>query len=170
MIKDIDYNENLREVLNQIRKGAFLTVKSGESINTMTIGWASFGIIWNRPILMVMVRKSRHTYGVIEESNNFTLSVPVNVDLKKALAFCGTYSGRDLNKFKEMNLSIAKAKSVDSPIIKDCDYHYECKILFKQMMDTENLDQSILNKHYPIGDHHTIYFGEIVESYYLLNK
>lgn len=165
MTKDIKYNWNLELVLDQIRKGAFLTVKSGGGTNTMTIGWASFGVIWNKPILMVMVRKSRHTYELIEKADNFTVSVPVNKDLKKSLAYCGTYSGRDVDKFKEMNLSVKKSKSVESPIIKECDYHYECKIVFKQDMDPKELNEDIHKKNYPIDDFHTLYFGEIVESY-----
>lgn len=165
MSRDIQYNEDLQKVLDQIKKGAFLTVKSKDMINTMTIGWASFGIIWNKPIIMVMVRKSRHTYNIIEESGNFTISVPVNVELKKALTYCGTYSGRDVDKFKEANLSLKKAKSVESPIIKECDYHYECKILFSQPMNSGNLEQSLVNRFYPTDDLHTLYFGEILESY-----
>lgn len=131
----------------------------------MTIGWASFGIVWNKPILMVMVRKSRHSYGIIEKADNFTVSVPVNMDLKKALTYCGTYSGRDVDKFKEMNLNLKKSKKVDTPIIKECNYHYECKIVFKQDMDPKELKEDIRTKNYPIDDFHTLYFGEIVESY-----
>lgn len=165
MTKDLFYNENLQEVLDQIKKGAFLTVKSGDITNTMTIGWASFGVIWGKPILMVMVRKSRHTYEIIEKADNFTVSVPVNKDLKKVLAYCGTYSGRDVNKFKEMNLNLKRSKAVDTPIIKECNHHYECKIVFKQEMDPKELDQDIRKRNYPIDDFHTLYFGEIVESY-----
>lgn len=165
MKKNIPYNENLNEVLNQIKKGAFLTVKSGDILNTMTIGWASFGIIWNKPILMVMVRKSRYTHNIIEKADNFTVSVPINVDLKKALIYCGSYSGRDVDKFKEANLTEKKSQAVISPIIKECDYHYECRILFSQPMNAGPFDATLNNRFYPTGDLHTIYFGEIVESY-----
>ncbi len=165
MTKDILYNQDLEEVLNQIKKGAFLTVKSKEDINTMTIGWATYGFIWNKPMLMVMVRKSRHTYDIIEKSDNFTVSVPVNKDLKKQLAYCGTYSGRDVDKFKEMNLTFKKSKTVETPIIKECNFHYECKIVFKQDMDPKYLSEEIIKRNYPIDDYHTLYFGQIVESY-----
>lgn len=164
---EILYNKDLDIVLDQIKKGAFLTVKSGDDVNTMTIGWATFGIIWNKPILMVMVRKSRHTFDIIEKGDSFTVSVPVNLNLKKALAYCGTYSGRDVDKFKEMSLTLKKAKSVESPIIKECNYQYECKILFSQGMDENSLDLEIKKKNYPIDDYHTLYFGEIIESYIL---
>ncbi len=165
MFREIKYNEDLDIVLDQIRKGAFLTVKSGDKLNTMTIGWATFGIIWNKPILMVLVRKSRHTHEIIENASDFTVSVPVNKDLKKALSFCGSYSGRDIDKIKEAKLTTKKAVSVDTPIIKECNYHYECKILFKLHMNEENLHEDIVKSSYPIGDYHTLYFGQILKSY-----
>ena len=37
-------------VMERIKKGAFLTVRADGSINTMTIGWATIGYIWQRPI------------------------------------------------------------------------------------------------------------------------
>ena len=165
MIKEFNYNENLEKVLSQIKKGAFLTVKSGDKINTMTIGWASFGVSWNKPIMMVMVRKSRYTYDLIENVDNFTVSVPIDIDLRKALTYCGTYSGRDVDKIKEMNLTLKKSKKIDAPIIKNCNYHYECKILYSQKMNPDALDVNVLNKNYPIDDYHTFYVGEILQSY-----
>ena len=165
MLKEFNYNENLEKVLEQIKKGAFLTVKSNDKINTMTIGWASFGIFWNKPIMVVMVRKSRYTYSLIENVDNFTVSVPIGIDLKKELAYCGTYSGRDVDKIKEMKLNLGKSKKIDAPIIKDCNYHYECKILYSQKMNPEALDKNILSKNYPIDDYHTFYIGERLQTY-----
>lgn len=165
MPREFNYNENLDKIIAQIKKGAFLTVKSDDRINTMTIGWAGFGVMWNRPVITVLVRKSRHTYGLMENADNFTVSVPVDIDLRKALTYCGTYSGRDIDKIKEMKLTLGKSKSVETPIIKDCNYHYECKLIYSQPMDPNLLDKDILSKNYPIDDYHTFYIGEILESY-----
>ena len=62
-MKRIDYMSVAPKTMDQIKKGAFLTVKSGDVINTMTIGWATIGYVWRKPIIMVDVRLSRHTYG-----------------------------------------------------------------------------------------------------------
>lgn len=167
MKKDFKYNENLGPVLDQLRKGAFLTVKSKDKLNTMTIGWGNIGIMWNKPVFMVMVRGSRYTFDLIKNSKDFTVSIPINVDMKKELSYCGTYSGRDVDKFKEANLIVDKSKSVDSPIIKNCDFHYECKILYNQQMETQTLDSKIMARQYPHYNLHTLFYGEIVESYQL---
>jgi len=34
----------------RIKKGAFLTVKAGDSMNTMTVGWGLVGFIWQRSV------------------------------------------------------------------------------------------------------------------------
>ena len=165
MKTQMKYNENLEKVLTQLSKGAFLTVSDGINTNTMTIGWSNIGIIWNKPVIMVMVRKSRHTYSIIKNAKDFTVSLPINVDLQKALVYCGSYSGRDVDKIKESQLSVTKSIDIVSPIISQCDMHYECKIIHSQEMIPENLDINIKERFYINDDYHVLYFGEIVNSY-----
>lgn len=162
---EMRYNENIEKVLNQLSKGAFLTVSDGTNINTMTIGWANIGIIWNKPTMMVMVRKSRHTYSIIENAKDFTVSIPIEVDLQKSLVYCGSYSGRDVDKIKESQLSLKKSTSTITPIIAQCDMHYECKIVHSQPLAPQNLEVDIKERFYITDDYHVLYFGEIVDSY-----
>ena len=165
MIKEISFNDKLKEMLNQINKGAFLTVTDGEKTNTMTIGWGNVGIVWSKPIFMVAVRYSRYTYNLLEKATDFTVSIPIEKDLKKELAYCGTYSGKDVDKFKECNLNIKEGRKVASPIIGDCELHYECKVVYKQAMEPGTLNDSIKNKYYKNKDYHVLYFGEIIDCY-----
>ncbi len=165
MTKDVGFAESAKEMFGQLPKGAFLTVKQGDRINTMTIGWAATGIIWGKPILMVTVRYSRHTYGLLDGAKEFTVSVPVNVDLKKELAFCGSKSGRDFDKFAELDLTAQPGKVIATPVIGQCDLHYECKVVYQQAMEPALLDQEIKKKFYPKPDYHVIYYGEIVACY-----
>lgn len=164
-MEKMEFNEYLDEVVEKIKTGAFLTVKYQDKINTMTIGWATFGVFWNRPIAIVAVRKSRYTYELIQDSDNFTLSIPSTSDFKKALSFAGTYSGRDLDKIKKLNLTLKKSNIVDTPVIGNCDYYFECKKIFSQEMNPINLDKGIENKFYQVENYHTFYFGEIVDCY-----
>ena len=162
----VNFTEHFEKGMEFLRtQGAFLTVKSGDKVNTMTIGWGSIGYEWNRPIFTVLVRKSRYTYELIENSDNFTVSIPLSRDLKNALAVCGSKSGRDIDKFKECNLSLEKSRKVDTPIIGECELYYECKIVYKQEMNSELLSKDIVESAYKTGDYHTLYYGEIVETY-----
>lgn len=163
-MKDLNYMSIAEDDLKKIKKGAFLTVKAGKALNTMTIGWATFGFIWQKPIMMVAVRSSRHTFELMETAKDFTVTVPSG-DMSKETAFCGTKSGRDLDKFKMCNLEITGASRVVSPIIKTPGHHYECKIVYKSAMNPAYLDKDYDASLYPQKDYHTLYFGEIVACY-----
>lgn len=161
-----NFTLRLEEAMNFLHKyGAFLTVKDGDIANTMTISWGNIGFEWNRPIFTVLVRKSRYTHGIIERSNEFTVSIPLNDDLKEALAFYGTKSGRDMNKYEIFPLAIEPGKSVSTPIVSDCKLHYECRVVYKQDMNPELISDSVKESNYKNGDYHTIYYGEIVDCY-----
>jgi flavin reductase (DIM6/NTAB) family NADH-FMN oxidoreductase RutF len=159
----MDYMTVAEKAMGRIKKGVFLTVQSGDMVNTMTIGWATFGYIWRKPIMMIAVRSSRHTFGIIETAKDFTVSIPA-VNMDKEIAFCGTKSGRDMNKFNACGLKAAASKNVVSPIIKVPGLHYECQIVFKAAMDPEHLAETYASL-YPEKDYHTLYFGEIVACY-----
>lgn len=162
---DINFNELSKEMLQQLQKGTFLTVKNGDKLNTMTIGWGSIGIMWNKPILMVPVRYSRYTYGLIDQSQDFTVSVPLKGDMASELAYCGTKSGRTVDKLKQLGLTIVEAKKVNTPIIGECQLYFECKIVYKQAMDPKMLDIEIKDINYANDNFHVLYYGEIVSCY-----
>jgi flavin reductase (DIM6/NTAB) family NADH-FMN oxidoreductase RutF len=162
-MKQVDYMAVAEKAMAEIKKGVFLTVKAGEVLNTMTIGWATIGYVWRKPIFMVAVRDSRHTFGIIEKAADFTVSVPMT-DMKDAVMFCGTKSGRDYDKFKECNLELAASQKVISPIINTAGIHFECKIMFKTAMDPVYMDPEYESL-YPEKDYHTLYFGEIQACY-----
>ena len=129
-MKNVEYMSVTDDSMKKIQKGAFLTVKSENMLNTMTIGWATFGIIWSKPIMMVAVRLSRYTFGIIEAAKDFTVTVPA-ADMHKEITYCGSKSGRDVDKFKMCKLETTDGRQVASPIIKAQGRHYECKIIYK---------------------------------------
>lgn len=165
MLREVDFANASKDFLEQLKKGAFLTVKDGDKVNTMTIGWGSIGYVWNRPVVMVMVRRSRFTHGLIEKSGNFTLSLPLKGQMKDALAVCGTKSGRDMDKVKECGLILNEGKYVNSPVIDGCDLFIECRIVYKQPMEDQFLSHQIKDKSYSNGDYHDLYYGEIAGVY-----
>lgn len=162
-MKTVHAFEVVPAVMQQLQEGAFLTVAAKGRTNVMTIGWALVGILWQKTVMMVAVRNSRHTFGLIEEAESFTVSVPTK-DRKKELDLCGTLSGRAVDKFKECRLATRKAQKVSSPVLDIPGYHYECRRLYKSALDPKMLDKS-LEELYPKKDYHTLYFGEIVACY-----
>ncbi|MEW5819383.1 MAG: flavin reductase [Cyanobacteriota bacterium] len=160
-MKELKFNELSRELLEQLTKGAFLTVKDkNNKLNTMTIAWGTLGYMWMKPVFMAMVRNTRYTFPLIENSDEFTVSFPLKGSLSKELMVCGTKSGKDIDKFKECNLEVIELKNFTTPVIAGCDLHLLCKILHKQALDPQFMCPEVLSIY--DKDYHSLYFGELI--------
>ncbi|MEG0857684.1 MAG: flavin reductase family protein [Terrisporobacter sp.] len=161
----MNFYEGLENVMKNLsERGAFLTVKEDDIVNTMTIAWGYVGYSWNKPFFVAMVRPQRYTQEIIKNSESFTVSIPYSDDMKKALTICGTKSGRDIDKEKEANIKFIHSKTVDTPIVKGCDMYYECKIQYVDELHGDKFPKELKNN-YPKDDYHYLYYGEIVECY-----
>lgn len=163
-IKNVAYDYKVAEFLEQLSKGAFLTTQYGGQNNVMTIGWAQIGIIWRKPVMMVLVRKSRYTKTLLDGSKEFTVSVPLNCDKQKELAYCGTVSGKYEDKFAAQNLTLFESEKINTPCIKMPGLHYECMVLYQTEIKLDELDEIVNETWYQDGDTHTMYFAEIVNT------
>ena len=161
--KTTDYRDHIEETVKAFGEDRVLLVSRGKDSlpNVMAIGWGTTGIIWRRPIFVVLVRPSRYTYKLIEGAGEFTVNI-VPPELKEVVQYCGTVSGRDHDKFKEKNLTAIPSKKVETPIIKECILHFECRVVHKSDLIPSELEKSIVNSLYPKGDFHRVYFGEIL--------
>jgi len=115
----------------------------GDDANIITIGWT--GIINSEPpITYVSVRKSRHSHHLIAESGEYVINLTTE-KLVKETDFCGVKSGRDLDKWAEMNLTKVPGEVVKCPMIGESPVNLECRVLEV--------------KEYPT---HDMFIGEIV--------
>ncbi|NLY55885.1 MAG: flavin reductase family protein [Firmicutes bacterium] len=164
MFRKIDYTERMSEAITALaQSGAFLTVAANGKVNTMTIGWGTIGYIWGRPIMMVLVRPSRYTFGLLKAAGEFTVSIPLS-GLAEELKVCGSKSGRTLDKLALTGLATVKGQTVSAPVIADCDLYYECKVVYQTQLDPTMLADTC-QKWYPQDDYHTLFFGEITACY-----
>lgn len=132
--------------------------------NPMTISWGMFGIMWGKPVMMVMVRRSRYTWNIINTAADFTVNWMPD-DWADALRLCGSKSGRDLDKFTTTGMIPIKATTVASPIIDQSVLSLECRTLYRTDITPEHfLDQAIIASAYSDGDLHDLFFGEIVAA------
>jgi len=97
-----------------------------EKSNIMTVAWT--GILNTKPAMCyISVRPERYSYNLIKESGEFVINL-TNEKLAYATDWCGVRSGKDYDKFKEMNLTKEKANHVKCPIIKESPVAVECKV------------------------------------------
>ncbi|MCD6082871.1 flavin reductase family protein [Candidatus Aerophobetes bacterium] len=162
----VNYTDYLKETLQAMSNTGLLLTSADKrgKMNVMTIGWGTVGIIWGMPMFLVLVRPSRFTYGLIEETGEFTVNVPPR-RLSEITFFCGSVSGRDHDKFKEKGLTPIAGENVISPIIEECVVHYECKVLHKNDIIPARVPEEAISKFYPQGDYHRIFFGRIISVF-----
>jgi len=148
-------------------KNALLTAGTAERCNTMTIGWFQTGRLWNLPTCTVYVRPERYTCQFMEENEYFTVSV-LPAAMKRAMAVCGTKSGRDMDKIKECGLTV-RTGECGAPFFEEAELALVCRKLYVQDMDPAAVlsagEETILPFYGPEDGWHRIYIGEIVEAY-----
>lgn len=103
-----------------------VTCGSMEDSNITTIAWT--GVINSEPpMVYVSIRESRKSYEIIEKTREFVINIP-DKNLVWETDFCGTKSGKNIDKFKETKLTKIKAQNIDVPLIKECPINLECKV------------------------------------------
>lgn len=114
--------------------------------NVFTVGWIGTACT-KPPMITVAIRPERLSYDYIKESEGFIVNLP-SKNLVKAVDYCGVRSGRQIDKIKEMNLSIENGISVNAAIIKECPIAFECKVKSITPLGTHDLFLAeILNCH-----------------------
>ena len=99
---------------------------SPDEYNVFTASWV--GTICSDPAMcFVSIRQSRHSYDIVKRNMAFTLNL-TNEDLARATDWCGVRSGRDYNKFAEMNLTPVKGIKIDAPYINEAPMSIECRV------------------------------------------
>lgn len=98
-----------------------------ESSNIITVAWT--GVVCSDPPRMyVSIRHERHSYQILKSTREFVINL-TSESLLAACDWCGIRSGRDTDKFAEMNLTkIAAPNLTDCPMIAQSPLSIECRV------------------------------------------
>lgn len=156
-IKPEAVTENTFKLIGQ--DWMLITAGTKDSFNTMTGAWGGLGIMWDKRIAVCVIRPNRHTYEFMEASAKFSLSF-FDEQYRDILTYCGTKSGRDVNKVDETGLT---------PVFGDEIVYFaqsrlviECRKIYYQDIMPENFLSPDIEGFYPKKDYHRVYFGEII--------
>lgn len=143
----------------------WLLLASGEfaknHYNAMTVAWGSFGTMWNKPFVQVVVRPTRYTFEFMEKYDTFTLSA-FSAEYQKSLRLLGTKSGRHVDKIKESMLTPIASQKVAAPGFAEAELIIECQKIYWQDLNHKNFIDPSIAQNYTLKDYHRIYFGEIL--------
>ena len=157
--------ENLNSNIFELWKNKWMLLTCGDyeknDFNTMTVAWGSFGHMWDRYFVQVVVRPSRFTYGFMEKYDTFTLSA-FSDQYQDALMLLGTKSGRDGNKISEAGLTPLASEKIAAPAFAEAELIFECKKMYWDDLAPKNFLDAKITQLYPDQDFHRIYFGEIL--------
>lgn len=143
--------------------------------NIITVAWAGT-VCTNPPMVSISVRPSRFSYDMIKNTGEFVINLTTE-KLAYATDYCGVRSGRDVDKFKEMNLTKEKADFVKAPMIGESPVSIECKVREVKELGSHHMflaevlavhaenaymdqnDKFHLNKSHPLVYSHGEYLG-----------
>lgn len=162
-LKEFDIEKIEFNPFTKISKEWFLLSAGNESgFNMMTASWGAMGHIWKKNLFQTVVRPQRFTKEFVDKNDVFAISF-FGEENRKALALCGSKSGRDIDKAKETGLI---------PVFTDGTVTFEqaemvfiCKKLYVQQMEKADfVDKSLLDN-YANNDFHYAFYGEIIKAY-----
>jgi flavin reductase (DIM6/NTAB) family NADH-FMN oxidoreductase RutF len=113
--------------------------------NIITLGEVFNVSLRRPPIVGLAIRKATWSHGLISACGEFVVNMPTTAILRQA-DFCGSHSGRSVDKFAETGLTALPARHVRPPLIAECPVNVECRLLSVQ----------------EVGDH-DLFLGEVLE-------
>jgi flavin reductase (DIM6/NTAB) family NADH-FMN oxidoreductase RutF len=118
----------------------------GRRPNIISLAWVGT-VCSEPPTVAIGVRPTRHSHGLILSSGEFVVNLPA-ADQASLVDFCGSHSGREVDKFAAMGIEAIPGSVVQAPLIAACPVNLECKVV----------------KHIPLGSH-DVFFGQVVAAH-----
>ena len=109
------------------------------------------------------IRPQRYTREFVDREEYFTLAF-FDEEHRKALALCGSKSGREVDKVRECGFTV-KTAECGAPYFEQAQLVLVCRKRYAQPMDPDRMPEDVKEKWYPGQDYHILYLGEIVEAY-----
>ena len=120
-----------------------VSVGEWEESNLITLAWVA-RVVSEPPIMSISIRPSRYSFSLIEKLKEFVINVPSTNNIEE-MDFCGTRTGRKVNKWEELKLTKEKASHINVPLIKEFPINIECNVIERMEHGT-----------------HVIYLGEVL--------
>ena len=154
--------ENVFELFH--KDWMLITSGAPEQKNTMTASWGGMGIMWAKNVAYCVIRPQRFTYRTMEAGEYYTFSFFEERRCRDQLNHMGKVSGFDEDKIAGSGLT-----PVDVGFGCTAFTEAKCVMTLRKLYYTDvnpqNFIDASLDKIYPTGDYHRMYFGEIVECF-----
>lgn len=140
---------------------ALVTAGTKEAFNTMTVSWGGLGEIWGKDAAFIFIRPQRFTFGFLEKNDRFTISFFGGAQ-KKALALCGSKSGRDTDKVKETGLT--PVFDGDTTYFAEATVVLKCRKLAEYDLTPDGFLDDSIAENYDGTNYHRMFIAQIDET------
>jgi flavin reductase (DIM6/NTAB) family NADH-FMN oxidoreductase RutF len=138
-----------RDALSAVRSLVWpvclIGAKQNEKHNVMTAAWVT-QVSADPLLVLVSIAPGRYTHDLIARTGEFVVSI-LGRGQENISSFCGSRSGRDVDKIAHLKLPTVPSEVVQVPRLAGCIANLECKVVAQ----------------YPAGDH-TLFVGEVVAA------
>jgi len=127
--KKAKYPENVALIITSDRKGR---------IDITPICWFTNASWRFHETWAINLWKGHYSTELIKKNKEFVLCIP-SIEQKKDISFCGSVSGRNVNKLEKCNFDIIKSSKVKTPMIKNSIACFECKLIKSMLVYNQML-------------------------------
>ncbi len=153
--------ENVFKLLHQ--DWMLITAGSLQQFNTMTASWGGLGVLWNKKVGFCVIRPQRFTRQFVEQAGTFSFSF-FGGQYRNALEFCGSKSGRTVNKAEACGLTPVEL-SPGTISFAEARLVLACRKIYYQDLEPAHFLDSSIELLYPQKDYHRMYIGEIQQAW-----
>ena len=127
--------EQARDILKPAVVAAVVT-KMGDKINLAPIVWQVVSSKYERPwVACVGLSHKSCSLAAIKRTKEFVLAFPSRQQIEDVL-YCGTVSGKTVNKAAATNLKFAPSREVHTPCLKSAVLNLECRAMKSVKLET----------------------------------
>ncbi len=106
---------------------ALAVVQAKEDIyNVITLEWYMRTSI-EPPMFAISVGHTRYSYECLQQNRYFNLVFP-SEEMKNVVKYCGSHSGRDLDKFNILGIHWIQGRLNKLPVLEDAVANFECQV------------------------------------------
>ena len=129
----------------------------------MTASWGALGVLWKKPVCICFIRPQRHTFELAEKQGRMAFNFFASGEKRDTLAYFGKASGRDTDKFKDMDLTalFCELDGERVPYIAEAETVIFGKKLYADDIKKASFLDPALLSNYPADDFHRVYVCEI---------
>ena len=152
-----------RNVFSLIGKDWLLITGGTETcFNSMTASWGGMGVLWNKNVAFLFLRRTRYTLEFLEKQTEFSLSVFPEQYRPALLQIYGKKSGRDCDKtaesgFTPMVLPSGAVAYSEASLVMSCRKIYAGALIKENILD----DPARTSLYAPEEEAHRMFIAEI---------